>query len=438
MSARETEYQRLYEDIRNASRLLARARGGRKTAGVPETQARLVPRGGLVLSYLVDEDQVRLFVVPATGRGEVVRLVVADDAASDLGVEPGPLRAAGLRRILAPESLDPQAPVGLLGRLGRRPVTVGSRRDVEPVLHALWRVLLPEAVWSRVQAGTEVVIIPDGILHRLPFEALVVSRGSDGARFWIDEHGGPPVRYAASATALLALGGRPLQSVNRRLVSVADPAGSLPGTAREAEAVGAAFRARGLDGLVTSLVGPEAREPRVRDAVQQGRHLHLATHGLVDENRSELFASLALAAPAGPARPEDDGLLQLHEIYDLRLDADLAVLSACASRVGEVLAGEGPLALSRAFLAAGSRRVVASLWSVEDAATAHLFAEFFREVARGEATKTPVDYTGALARAKQKVRGRPEWADPFFWAAFVLEGAPSGPGNGSASARRGP
>jgi CHAT domain-containing protein len=88
-----------------------------------------------------------------------------------------------------------------------------------------------------------------------------------------------------------------------------------------------------------------------------------------------------------------------------------------------VLAGEGAFALSRAFLAAGSRRVVASLWPADDDATASLFAGFFRQVARGEAGKGAIDYTGALARAKREIRGSSEWADPFFWAAFVLEGA---------------
>jgi CHAT domain-containing protein len=249
------------------------------------------------------------------------------------------------------------------------------------------------------------------------------------------------VRYAASATALRALEDRSSRSANRGLVSVADPAHrpptagergpggrstleALPGTAHEAQAVRAAFEAEGLGSLVLALQGQDAREPRVRDALPRGRHLHLATHGLVDETRAELFASLALASPSGEARPGDDGLLQLHEIHELRLDAELAVLSACESRAGEVLAGEGALALSRAFLASGARRVVASLWPAADDATAALFAAFFREVAKGEAGAASIDYTGALARAKRGMSSRSEWKDPFFWAAFVVEGAP--------------
>ena len=440
VSAQEVEYQRLYEDVRNASRLWRGVTGGGKPVGLREAQARLVPKGGLLLSYLVDDDRVLLFVVPPLGDPEVHRLFVSDAAAKELGAEPGPLSAATLRLVLAPEPGDSTTRSGLLARLARPPLTGRSRPALERALHALWQVLLPETVWARVRLSTEVVLVPDQILHRLPFEALVVSSGDGGPRFWVDE--GPPVRYAASATALSALGDRSQRSSHRGLVSVADPAyrpaasgaepgpgrrsslEALPGTAREAQAVRAAFRAEGLEEIVTSLQGAEAREPRVREALAGGRYLHLATHGLVDETRAELFASLALATPPAEARPDDDGLLQLHEIHELRLDAELTVLSACESRAGEVLAGESAFALSRAFLASGSRRVVASLWPAADDATAALFGGFFRDVARGAAGKAPIDYTGALARARRQIRGRAEWADPFYWAAFVLEGAP--------------
>jgi tetratricopeptide (TPR) repeat protein len=435
LSRAETEYQRLYEDMRNASRLW---RGFAARDGAPslrEVQARIVPPGGLLLSYLVDDDGVLLFVVPPVGRPDVVPLAVSGENAGELRVPPGPLTLGTLQRVLAPEAIDPGSASGLLGLLGRAPVTGRGRPAVERALHGLWRSLVPEATWERVKASSEVVVVPDRILHRLPFEALVVSRTADGPRYWLDE--GPPVRYAASAAALLTLTSRPPATRGQDLVSVFDPAyaprggggdapaalGKLPGTAVEAAAVRAAFLARAALG-VTTLSGPDAREPRVRAALQEGRYLHLAVHGLVDETRSELFAALALASPAGQATPADDGLLQLHEIYELRLDAELAVLSACESRVGEVLAGEGAFALSRAFLVSGARRVVASAWPAEDLATARLFASFFREIASAGLEAPRIDHAAALARAKLEVRGRPDSADPFFWAAFLLEGAP--------------
>jgi CHAT domain-containing protein len=90
--------------------------------------------------------------------------------------------------------------------------------------------------------------------------------------------------------------------------------------------------------------------------------------------------------------------------------------------VGRLEAGEGVFALSRAFLASGSRRVVASLWPAEDDATAEIMSGLFRAIAReGGGGGTP-DYGQALTQAKRAVRARPAWADPFFWAPFVLEG----------------
>ena len=432
----QVEYERLYEDIRNASLQWRGFASNREPAGVTTTQERVVPRGGLLLSYLIDERQVLLFVVPPAGApAAVLRLSVPETAARELGVEPGPLDARKLRRILAPETLDPNAADGLLARLGRAPTGGRARPALARALNELFRVLVPDALWPRLVASREVVIVPDQLLHRLPFEALVVSQGADGPRFWLDD--GPAVRYAPSATTLVALTERP-RSATRGLVSVADPAygraddgrlpgGSglerLPGTAREAAAIRAAFATQGLAGAVTSLEGADAREPRVRSLLPTGRYLHLATHGMVDDSRGELFATLALTPPPADATPDDDGLLQLHEILRLHLDAELAVLSACESRVGEIVAGEGVFALSRAFLIAGSRRVVATLWPAADEATAGLVAGLFAGIAGSEASHAPIDYAANLVHAKRQVRAQPTFSDPFFWAPFVLEGA---------------
>ena len=168
---------------------------------------------------------------------------------------------------------------------------------------------------------------------------------------------------------------------------------------------------------VVPLQGAEAHEPAVRRALPGKRYLHLATHGLLDPGEGELFAGLALTPPPTPAGGEDDGFLRLHEIYGLRLDADLAVLSACESNAGRVVAGEGVFALSRGFLVAGARRVVASQWPVDDVSTAALMGELYRRLAAAP------DAARALRDAKRHLRRDARWADPFFWAPFVLTGA---------------
>ena len=190
---------------------------------------------------------------------------------------------------------------------------------------------------------------------------------------------------------------------------------NFEGTIREAEAVEAALRG---SAEVVALQGASAREPAVRQALSGKRYIHLATHGL--SGGEALLAGLALTPPTGgEPSGDDDGFLQLHEIYGLTLDADLAVLSACGTNTGTIVAGEGVFALSRGFLVAGARRVVASQWPVDDASTAALMGDLFRRVAG-----TDPDYARALRDAKLRLRGSPAWADPFFWAPFVLTGAP--------------
>ena len=114
--------------------------------------------------------------------------------------------------------------------------------------------------------------------------------------------------------------------------------------------------------------------------------------------------------------------MQLFEIYDLHLGCEVAVLSACATQAGATVAGEGVFALSRGFLARGTRRVIASQWEVDDASTATLVSAFFEAVAGAEAVGRPADYAATLAAAKRKVRADPATAAPFYWAPFVLSG----------------
>jgi CHAT domain-containing protein len=122
------------------------------------------------------------------------------------------------------------------------------------------------------------------------------------------------------------------------------------------------------------------------------------------------------------ATGNDDGFLQLFEIYELPLDCELAVLSACSSNTGRVVAGEGVFALSRGFLVAGARRVVASQWAVDDDSTAELIGGLFKTVAASERAGGRPDVALALRDAKRKIRRTSKWADPFYWAPFILTG----------------
>jgi CHAT domain-containing protein len=341
-----------------------------------------------------------------------------------LGIEAGPLTRAGLQSVL-------DSPAGPLAEIARRPVP-GFPDDSPPAFAALFEILVPAPSRDAWAAASGVVVIHDGPLARLPLEVLVSGTNvSSGAPiYWVD--GGPPVRYAVSATLLRELLRRPAAPATHGVLSVADPdygpTGTsrwkrLPGTARESDAVLAAFKAEAPGVPLTVLRGTEAVEPAVRDALAGKRYLHLAVHGVVDEGRGDLLAALALAPSPAPSHgPSDDGLLQLFEIYELSLDCDVAVLSACATQAGAAVAGEGVFALSRGFLARGARRVIASQWEVDDASTATLIAAFFDAVAGAEAQGRAADFAATLAAAKRKVRSDRATAAPFYWAPFVLSG----------------
>jgi CHAT domain-containing protein len=118
----------------------------------------------------------------------------------------------------------------------------------------------------------------------------------------------------------------------------------------------------------------------------------------------------------GEGRPVD-GFLRVNDIYNSRLQADLVVLSACQTGLGKEVRGEGLMGLTRAFLYAGVPRVVVSLWSVDDRATAELMASFYRSLLRDG--KSPSE---ALLDAQQELRKHKEWQSPYYWAAFVQQG----------------
>jgi CHAT domain-containing protein len=149
--------------------------------------------------------------------------------------------------------------------------------------------------------------------------------------------------------------------------------------------------------------------------LSQYRYLHFATHGLVDAERPQLSA-LVLSLYDNGGQPVD-GYLRLVDIDSLRLNADLVTLSACRTALGQEVRGEGLIGLTRGFLTAGARRVVASLWSVEDGPTAKLMASFYRFLLSEHLT--PAE---SLRKAQLEMSRDPKKSSPYYWAAFTLQG----------------
>jgi CHAT domain-containing protein len=159
-------------------------------------------------------------------------------------------------------------------------------------------------------------------------------------------------------------------------------------------------------------LGRDARETTVKsEALAEYRFVHFATHGLLDEKDPKL--SGLLLAPD----EREDGILHLGEVYNLRLNAELVVLSACETGLGRIARGEGIIGLTRGFLYAGAASVLVSLWQVSDATTAELMVDFYGEILRGSSRPE------ALREAKRRlIRRQPEYAKPYYWAPFILVG----------------
>ena len=400
-------YRNLLEEARAASPAFAGSlRETSPDGAVDAVRGRLAP-GEIALVYHVGEAQSFLFEIAA---GAPTRCTPLAAAGRPLGErELGALLAAG------------ETHLGRAERLRGVGTSRPARERASPAgqLEALGRALLPDSVRSRVLATHRAYVIPDGALHGFPFDALVLATANGRATYWLDE--GPEICFGHSLATLGELLGRPepagTAGPSRRVLTVHDPAFGddarwqpLPGTRAEGEALRHAF----ANAHVVALAGDAAREAAVKAAVPAARIVHFGTHGIVEQDRSDLLAALVLSREEPDA--SEDGFLHLFEVYELGLDADLVVLSACETTLGRRVRGEGVFALSRGFLAAGARRVVASLWSVDDEATAELMRAFFAELGRGTAP------SAALTAAKRSLRNDARFADPFYWAPFALSG----------------
>lgn len=167
---------------------------------------------------------------------------------------------------------------------------------------------------------------------------------------------------------------------------------------------------------VTSYIDFDAsRENVMSEALSNYRILHFATHGLLDAARPE-FSSLVFSLYDKNGRAQD-GFLRLDQIYNLNLNSDLVVLSACQTALGKDVRGEGLIGLTRGFMYAGARRVAASLWKVDDAGSAEFMRRFYQNFLQKK-----LSAAAALRQTQNEMRKIPRFRSPYFWAAFTLQG----------------
>lgn len=336
--------------------------------------------------------------------------------------------------------------------LTKNPRDPNPAEDYTAALESLSKILLDPL--SKYRERKRLVIVADGALQYIPFSVLKMANETGDKRLLT--HYEVVNLPSASALAVQRNALKDRQEAPLMLAIVADPVfeaddsrlariksnrgfAETPGT--EVSRLGRALRDvdfgtgfRGLHRLSQS--GMEAEEvfsliPRQEgmkalgfdasrqtvtgDRLANYRMLHFATHGLVDNEVPELSGIvLSMFDKQGQRQ---DGFLQLYEIYNLKLSADLVVLSACQTAMGKDIKGEGIVSLTRGFMHAGAPRVVASLWNVDDAATAELMARFYREMIVNKLRPAAALRSAQLDLSKEK-----RYQSPFYWAGFVLQG----------------
>jgi CHAT domain-containing protein/tetratricopeptide (TPR) repeat protein len=302
--------------------------------------------------------------------------------------------------------------------------------------------LVLEPVAARI-TQRRVVLALDGALQYVPFGVLPVKRADGAMERLLDSH---EVIEVPSLSAL-AVPARGTPRASRRTLAVfADPvleagdprfgaaqpvssrvAAAAPLTARTSSGtelgrlLSTSYEAQAIADLVPAdrrLLASgfaASRSAVLGSPLEDFRYIHFATHGLIDSRYPGLSA-LVLSQFDERGAPQD-GYLRLNDIYNLRLDADLVVLSACDTALGREVRGEGLIGLTQGFMAAGARSLVASLWQVPDRATAELMARFY-----GHLLNDGLRPAEALRRAQLWAASEPRYRDPYFWGGFVLVG----------------
>ncbi len=289
----------------------------------------------------------------------------------------------------------------------------------EPVPAAFFYPALPELYQTLIQpiadllpktptdgqgptGGHRIVIIPQESLFLVPFAALPDPKGT----YLIEQH---TLAYAPSIQVLGLIQPHPISTAPNPLI-VGNPSPmpenlpELPAAETEAIAIAQLFN-------TTAITGAAATRAKVYPKLERATHIHLATHGLLEYGQIEAIDTPGAIALA--PSPGDNGLLTANDVFNLSLNAELVVLSACDTGRG-TLTGDGVLGLSRSWLAAGTPSLVVSLWAVDDKSTAELMTNFYR------ALQTNPDRAVALRSAM--LTTLKQYPSPRDWAAFTLMG----------------
>ncbi len=310
---------------------------------------------------------------------------------------------AGKRLLVVTEGALQYVPFAALPVPGSNatPVPLLVQHEIVNLPSASVLAVLRREATRRAPAPKAVAVLADPVFE------------SDDPRLRSRGRSGEPAK-ADVTSARNDVGNGPSQTL-RALDFIRDGRWNVPrlaATRLEADAIVAAappnmsLKKVGFDASRAAAIGPELAQYRI---------VHFATHGVFDnENPGLSGLILSLYDERGQAQ---DGFLRLHDIYNLQLPAELIVLSACNTALGKQLKGEGLMGMVRGFLYAGSQRVVASLWKVDDEATSDLMRQFYVEMLQNN--RSPA---AALRQAQIAMWQQERWRPAFYWAAFSIQG----------------
>ena len=459
----QTEFDDIENQIRTASPRYASLTAG-KPLSLVEVQGTVLDDQTALLEYNLGSDASYLWAVTKSGVAiyKLPARAVLDKLATDLRAQLIPSKLQ--RRIVGIDVMaDSQRGLGI----SAKPFAEDAAAFVA-ASSALYKAVIEPA--ASVIGEKRLLIVADGALNYVPFEALVKSPDSadySSLPYLIKSN---EIIYAPSASVVGAIRQQNRSGAGRAMLILADPVfNSNDARAHGAGPSGNSAETRGLgiQSALTDVAGQDA-SPTAESAKMQGlplarlagtrteaeqivklaktsgtqadmwldldasednldtrdvskyRVLHIATHGLLNAERPQ-FTGLVLSLVGNKS---EDGFLRTDEVFNLRLGSPLVMLSACETGLGKEKRGEGVMGLTRAFMYAGAPTVGVSLWSVADKSTAELMTDFYKRLL---ATPTPASSSGVSASAAMRdaqlamIAGK-KYSAPFYWAPFVLVG----------------
>ena len=416
------QYQQIQTQVRTASPRYA-ALTQPQPLTLPEIQKQILDENTILLQYSLGEDRSYLWVVTSTGvtSYELPKRADIETAAKDF-----------LEAITSPIQRNiPQQVAQASANLGQV-------------------ILQPAAA----QLGNKrLLIVPDGVLHYTPFQALTLDQtaGQNTNVPLIIEHEIITLP-SASTLAILRQNYGDRKPPSRTLAILADPVFSpkderikgkitqatiekleannlglnrslrasnrewppkrLPFTRQEAQTISSLFPSASTRQILDF---DASRTTATEGSLANYQIVHFATHGLANSQNPEL--SGILMSMVDDKGNLVNGFLRLTDIFNLKLAANLVVLSACQSGMGQNIKGEGMVGLTRGFMYAGAQRVAVSLWSVDDEGTAVLMQKFYQKMVQEKLAPA-----AALRAAQIEMMQQEKWKSPYYWAAFTLQG----------------